>query len=246
MGRTNQSRSRREIQGNTLFMLATGHVLHSTRAVVACRSPLRCRFPHEQHNRDFILVISKTEVIARHLRDRRVLDIGGAGYGEDNAYERSLREAWKLCTSRVTADDSPQADIRVDLNAIPLPPLSHDFDVAVAFDVLEHLENPAAVLRWIPCDRLIVTVPNALSWIARRMERYNKSKHLYSFVPYTATILMGEGGWAVDAVQYQFGKWSLAARMINACGSCCPAFIATGLVLHCSRKKGASVDWQLK
>lgn len=191
-------------------------------------------------------MISKSEVISRHLRGLRVLDIGGVGYGADNAYEAGLRDAWRASAARVTVDDSPEADVRLNFNEVPLPPLANDFDIAVAFDVLEHLENPAAVLRWIPCDRLIVTLPNAQSWIARRMERRNKSKHLYSFVPYTATILMGEGGWAVDKLEYQFGKWSLLARLINACGSLFPRAVATGIVLYCSRKKTQAVDWLLK
>lgn len=191
-------------------------------------------------------MISKSEVISRYLRDLRVLDVGGVGYGGDNAYEAGLRDAWKTSAARVTVDDSPEADIRLNLNEVPLPPLANDFDIAVAFDVLEHLENPAAVLRWIPCNRLIVTLPNAQSWIARRMEKRNKSKHLYSFVPYTATILMGEGGWAVDKIEYQFGKWSFLARLINMYGSLYPRAVATGIVLYCSRKKTQAVDWLLK
>lgn len=191
-------------------------------------------------------MIAKSEIISRHLAGRRVLDIGGVGYGVNNAYERGLREAWKKCASRVVVDDAPEADLRVNFNAFPLQHLSSDCDIAVAFDVLEHLENPAAVLRWIPCEELIVTLPNAQSWIARRMERRNKSKHLYSFVPYTASILMGEGGWHVDQLEYQFGKWSLLARAINICGSIYPPAVGTGLVLYCSRKTTPSVDWLLR
>ena len=112
-------------------------------------------------------------------------------------------------------------------------------------DVLEHLEHPADVLRWIPSNRLIVTLPNAESWIARRMEETNKSKHLYSFTDYTASILMGEGGWGVTSIEYQFGKWSILAKTINAIGSLCPSRVGTGIVLHCDRS-GPAKEWKLR
>ena len=42
------------------------------------------------------LVKSKAEVIRAELIGLRVLDIGGSGFGEDNAYERQLRDAWSI------------------------------------------------------------------------------------------------------------------------------------------------------
>lgn len=189
---------------------------------------------------------AKAEVILENLRGLRVLDLGGSGYGEDNPYERQLREAWNVCAKRTTADYSAGADVQVDFNAFPITPIQGEYDMATAFDVLEHLEHPVDVLRWIPAPKLIVTLPNALSWIARRMEIQNKSKHLFSFVPYTASILLSEGGWRVDKLEYQFGKWSLVARMLNVIGSLYPAAVATGLILHCSRSTERAVDWQLK
>lgn len=188
---------------------------------------------------------SKAEIIRTHLRDMTVLDIGGTGYENANAYERELAEAWKLCRKRVTVDHSSHADISINLNELPLPKTEERYDVVTAFDVLEHLEHPADILRWIPGDRLIVILPNAMSWIARRMEEQNKSKHLYSFTPYTASILLGEAGWGVSKIEYQFGKWSWPARIINAIGSLAPAYVATGLVLHCDRTT-ASADWNLR
>jgi len=188
---------------------------------------------------------SKAEIIKRHLAGKIVFDIGGVGYGESNLYEQELAAAWSLCKKRVSCDRSEQADISIDLNAVPFPSVSDRYDIATAFDVLEHLEHPVDVLRWIPSDELIVTLPNALSWIARRMEEKNKSKHLYSFTPYTATILLGEGGWGVKGMEYQFGKWSLLARSINALGSLYPSRVGTGIVLYCARNV-PSIDWRLE
>ncbi|MBU1735445.1 MAG: class I SAM-dependent methyltransferase [Verrucomicrobia bacterium] len=178
---------------------------------------------------------SKAEIIRDNLKGLQVLDIGGSGYGEDNPYESELRKAWSVCKQRITVDCSSSADISMDLNALPLPTLGDIYDVATAFDVLEHLDHPVDVLKWIPSFRLIVILPNALSWIARRMEVRNKSKHLYSFTPYTASILLHDGGWRITRMEYQFGKWSLAARTINAIGSLYPQAVATGLVFHCNK-----------
>jgi hypothetical protein len=178
---------------------------------------------------------SKAEIIREQLAGLRVLDIGGTGYSRNSAYETELSEAWSLCTARVIVDCSLTADVFIDLNTLPLPCQPDSYDIATAFDVLEHLEHPADVLRWIPSNRLIVTLPNALSWFSRRMEEKGRSKHLYSFTAYTASILLGEGGWGVTRIEYQFGKWSLLAKAINCVGSLAPARVGTGIVLHCHR-----------
>lgn len=178
---------------------------------------------------------SKAEIIRQHLAGLEVLDIGGVGYGGDTPYERELAAAWAVCRRRVRVDCAPGADVRCDLNAAPLPDLAERFDAATAFDVLEHLECPVAVLRWIPAPRLIVTLPNALSPIARRMEDRGRFAHLYSFTPYTARTLLERGGWRVTRVEFQFGKWSLAARIVNAIGSLSPSLFGTGIVLFCER-----------
>ncbi len=39
---------------------------------------------------------SKAEIIRTYLRDKRVLDIGGTGYGDSNPYERELSLAWSV------------------------------------------------------------------------------------------------------------------------------------------------------
>ena len=174
-----------------------------------------------------------------------VLDIGAAGYGETNAYEQELAQAWNVCHKRITVDYSETANISVNLNSMPLPAMDDHYDVATAFDVLEHLEHPVEVLRWIPSNLLIVTLPNALSWMARHMEEKNKSKHLYSFTPYTASILLGEGGWGVAKIEFLFGKWSLRARTINTVGSLWPSRVGTGIAVFCNRNL-PKTGWNLR
>ena len=188
---------------------------------------------------------SKAEIIRDNLAGLTVLDVGGMWYEEENAYERELTEAWSTCKKRINIDYSENADITVDFNKLPLPEIDQEADITTAFDILEHLEHPADILRWIPTKRLIVTLPNAKSWIARRMEETNGSKHLYSFTPYTASVLLGEGGWGITKIEFQFGKWSLFAKTINLLGSLTPSLVGTGIVLHCDRDAPIK-SWNLR
>lgn len=137
---------------------------------------------------------SKAEVIRENLVGLRVLDIGGAGYGQSNPYEIQLKAAWATVKERTTVDVSKSADLSVNLNRLPLPELPDNrWDITTAFDVLEHLEHPVEVLRWVPTGRLLVGLPNALSPFARRMEQTG-FEHLYSFTWYTASVLLARGG----------------------------------------------------
>ncbi|MFA5687694.1 MAG: hypothetical protein WC959_00860 [Kiritimatiellales bacterium] len=177
---------------------------------------------------------SKADVIKKELSGLRVLDLGGSGFGADNAYERQLKDAWSLTASRTTVDYSTAADIRADLND-GLPDLSgKNWDITTAFDVLEHLENPVKLLREIPTERLIVSLPNVLSPFCRHWEKTDRL-HLYTFTDYTAEKLIATGGWKVDRLYYTFGKWSFFTQCINIIGSVFPPYVGSGLMIHCSR-----------
>ena len=178
---------------------------------------------------------SKAEVIKSELAGLHVLDIGGSGFGEDNPYERQLRDAWSVAASRTTVDRSDRADIQADLNK-GLPEFTERrWDITTAFDVLEHLENPAAILRAVPTGKLIISLPNVLSPFCRRLEKIDRL-HLYSFTDYTAEKLLDISGWKIERMYYTFGKWSFISRCINAIGSLMPSLVGTGLMIHCKRK----------
>ena len=179
---------------------------------------------------------SKAEIIMQELTGLRVLDIGGSGYGGDNAYEKELRRAWGNCRARTTVDAFGTPDIIIDLNKLPLPKIEGDYDIATAFDIIEHLDHPVDVLRWIPTPRLVISIPNALSWFVHRIEVKNNVQHLYSFTKYTAQTMLRRSGWLPIRCEYQFGKWSMAVKFVNFIGSLCPPMTGTGIVIHCERK----------
>jgi hypothetical protein len=180
-------------------------------------------------------MMSKADVIRKTLAGQRVLDIGGCGYGQGNPYERELAAAWHLARSRARVDLSAAADVHVDLNARPLPEVDFSqWDITTAFDVLEHLDSPLDVLQWVGTTRLLVSVPNVLSPVTRRMEQ-RQGEHLYNFTPFTITMLLQRGGWQVGRWHYTMGKWSLPARVINMMASFVAPFTATGIMLYCQK-----------
>jgi hypothetical protein len=87
---------------------------------------------------------------------------------------------------------------------------------------------------------VLVSVPNARSPLARRMEERGRFPHLFSFTAYTAGVLLARAGWRVERREYLFGKWSPLARCLNAAGSLAPALAGTGILLVCSRTAAAT------
>ena len=164
-----------------------------------------------------------------------MLDIGGCGYGQGNPYECELAAAWQLARSRARVDYSKAADVQVDLNVRPLPEVDFSqWDITTAFDVLEHLDGPVDILRWVGTPRLLVSVPNVLSPLTRRMEQ-RQGEHLYNFTPFTIAMLLQRGGWRVERWHYTMGKWSFPARVINVMASLCSPCFATGIMLYCQK-----------
>ena len=179
---------------------------------------------------------SKAELIVKYLSKKRVLDIGGSGFGGNNAYEVELAKAWRCVANRVVLDKNQEADIVADLDK-DLPSIrGSNFDITTAFDVLEHLESPLKLLRWVPTEELAITLPNAVSSINRWMESKN-NYHLYSFTAHTARSLLERAGYNVEQTYFIFGKWSILAKLINCVGSIAPAYVATGLFMYCRRRK---------
>ena len=199
------------------------------------------------------LMPSKFDLISR-LKCKRVLDLGKIGYSGNKVHDQILADAWNG-VDRVVLDIDPKADIVLDLNRLPLPDLKGEpletrgkpletrgrFDVAVAFDVLEHLKHPALVLEWIPADELWLNVPTATSLLCQKIERECHKKtpdfrHLFSFNIITIVNLVESCGWRVTGRVYTLDRQSWRGELFNRVASLIPYWTSMGIALHCVRK----------
>ena len=100
-----------------------------------------------------------------------------------------------------------------------LPKVQGAFDTILAYDVLEHLVDPYAVVRdLLPLARsggvLHVSLPNARNWTLVRdvalkgsfgytTEGHRDATHLRWFTKRDAVDMLERGGWRVDRVDHQ-------------------------------------------
>jgi len=119
---------------------------------------------------DAIYALIERVIVERGLNGK-ILDYG-AGVGQFTRRLLALERFQSVCATdimRVPVDLIGQVEwIEQDLNA-PLPGREDTFDVVVAPEVIEHLENPRFMIREIfrilrPGGTAIVTTPNNESW----------------------------------------------------------------------------------
>lgn len=146
----------------------------------------------------------------------RVLDIGcGAG-----GVGRALRDRADTLTG-IELDEAAATRARETYDVVHtgsiesvLPDLAGPFDVALAYDVLEHLADPAAVLRRLrelmTADGLLhVSVPNARHWslvrdlVVRGTFGYTGTghrdvTHLRWLTPRDLRALLEDAGWRIE------------------------------------------------
>src|SRR5262245_38635821 len=118
--------------------------------------------------------LSVQEFLSRHVRDKTVLDVGCA----DHAADRSVAATWlhrhlRASARRVVGLDILEAAVTAlreqghemvcgDATSIDL---GERFEVVVAGELIEHVDNPGALIRNLarhlaPDGLLIVTTPN--------------------------------------------------------------------------------------
>lgn len=144
----------------------------------------------------------------------RVLELGsGAGH----FVRLALARGWEVHAVEPAGGPAErlarQARVHVyrgPAEAVRVAPRS--FDAAFAWMVIEHLENPHAVLETIaealrPGGYFVFSVPNAGSWefTAFRSRWYGLDvpRHLWHFTPGTLARLLGASGFRVERVFHQ-------------------------------------------
>lgn len=108
---------------------------------------------------------------AQHVRAKRVLELGcGSGDGARRLIEAGATSVLALDVSRQAIEMAKKrhqnAALRFDVvEAMPLPVVSGSFDLAIALEVLEHVDDDrgfvAEVARVLtPCGRFLCSTPN--------------------------------------------------------------------------------------
>ena len=195
----------------------------------------------------------------------RVLDVGCAeGYLAAALVERGCTvvgvefdaraaEAARAVCERVVSGDVEDPDVRGDVDG--------EFDRILCGDVLEHLRDPGALLRWAATllardGRAVVSLPNIAHWTARRellRGRFPQADHglfdrthLRFFTRATARELVEGAGLGVEHEAFAPAALPLQSR-IPAVGRLVPRLVARWpelfalqVVLTCRRAPGQS------
>lgn len=146
----------------------------------------------------------------------RVLDVG-CGAGEVGRSVRDRAESLtgvEVVPAAAEAARSVYETVVVGAADDVLPGLEGSFDTILAYDVLEHLPDPAATLRTLlglaaPGALLHVSVPNARHWslirdlVVRGTFGYTEwghrdRTHLRWLTPSDLVALVREAGWSVE------------------------------------------------
>ena len=86
------------------------------------------------------------------------------------------------------------------------------FDIITAFEILEHLVSPFELLRKLPADKLIATIPLRL-WFASAYRNKNdrRDQHFHEFEDWQFDWLLDKAGWEIKARE----KWISKSRQIG-------------------------------
>ena len=135
--------------------------------------------------------ISRYTFAARLARRKRVLDVGcGAGYGTAELAQ-TAREATGIDVSAEAVEYAQthygQVNVRFEVgSATEMPFVDASFDLVVAFEVIEHLENWQQLLTearrvLAPGGQLVVSTPNKLYYAESREQSGPNPFHTHEF-----------------------------------------------------------------
>lgn len=93
-----------------------------------------------------------------------------------------------------------------DLDDIPESVMEFQgIELVTALEIFEHLLNPLSVLKCLPCDKLIASVPLSL-WFAKayKSKTDKRDRHFHEFEDWQFDWLLEKAGWKIIASE----KWT--------------------------------------
>ncbi|MBO8161962.1 MAG: glycosyltransferase [Thermosipho sp. (in: Bacteria)] len=180
---------------------------------------------------EVMIIYERKQFIAKYCKGKRVLHLGcvDSGLTEERMKQGQLLHAQLAkVTKKLWVLDIDKKGIDLlkkygfdnlvvhDLEKIDTLDIKEEFDVIVASEVLEHLSNPGLFLKGLynkfPNCELIITVPNAYSWVAmqsmvNRIETVHED-HKYYFSYQTLKTLLESHGFKIK-------KWGVYTWIYN-------------------------------
>ena len=148
---------------------------------------------------------SRLEVILRYCREKKVLDIGSTGQTEAYNLWQFLK---KVGSSVCGIDIVPSPDPGIILGDMETYNFNDDYDVIVAGDVIEHVENQGRFLRNVhrhlrADGHFIVTTPNA-KWLTVFFKP--NPTHALWHDRHTLAYVLEQNGFRVIEFGHYFGN----------------------------------------
>jgi hypothetical protein len=153
--------------------------------------------------------VNRYAFVADKIFKQNVLDCGsGVGYGSWLlAAKADHVDGLEIDDEAISYAEIYYASTRVNYQKHDINnpyTTTRQYDVAVAFEVIEHLENPRKLLTWIDAPVLYASVPNELVFPYGKGYLY----HHRHYTPEQFEQLLNECGWAVNEWYGQEGAES--------------------------------------
>jgi 2-polyprenyl-3-methyl-5-hydroxy-6-metoxy-1,4-benzoquinol methylase len=187
-------------------------------------------------------MIDRISCILKYCEGREVLDIGCVGHAipkgsrERHLYGELKKIAKSVVGTDVVSDAWCTPDVKADVENMDI---GRTFDVVVAGEIIEHVNNPGIMLRNLRKHMrndslLVISTPNVLSTSVLiehiiRGESRAHFEHNFWFTEKFLTHLLEKNGFAVTKIEKTLdikGNPNLFGRAVNAiagifgCGDC--------------------------
>ncbi|HMA33862.1 MAG TPA: class I SAM-dependent methyltransferase [Chloroflexia bacterium] len=187
--------------------------------------------------------------MANGLESGRVLDIG---CGRGLLLHQLRKRGWEVAGTELSEDSARYARdvLQIDVKTANIHDLDYpaeEFDTVILWHVLEHITDPAGLLREVtrilrPGGTLLVAVPNFASVEARLARAHwfhlDVPRHLSHFTPAVLRALLQEAGLRPRMVSYfasEYDFFSFVQTALNMLG------IRHNLLYNLLRTRGAKV-----